>query len=159
MVLWCHCWLSWMSMLSYPCWGMPPGPCQTSAGENLNQTLNWLVYWLNLFLLNLVASVWFVYWLRTCVFFPFNQTKPALPALERLIHSNDEEVLTDACWALSYLSDGTNDKIQAVIEAGVCPRLVELLLYVLSTLISFAWVLLLWFFFSAFPSIRYVSSV
>lgn len=56
------------------------------------------------------------------------QTKPALPALERLIHSNDEEVLTDACWALSYLSDGTNDKIQAVIEAGVCPRLVELLL-------------------------------
>ncbi|KAG8477623.1 hypothetical protein CXB51_030407 [Gossypium anomalum] len=53
----------------------------------------------------------------------FEQTKPALPALERLIHSNDEEVLTDACWALSYLSDGTNDKIQAVIEAGVCPRL------------------------------------
>jgi len=50
--------------------------------------------------------------------------------LERLIHSNDEEVLTDACWALSYLSDGTNDKIQAVIEAGVCRRLVELLLYV-----------------------------
>ncbi|XP_048230471.1 importin subunit alpha [Ricinus communis] len=59
----------------------------------------------------------------------FEQTKPALPALERLIHSNDEEVLTDACWALSYLSDGTNDKIQAVIEAGVCPRLVELLLH------------------------------
>ncbi|KAF7119860.1 importin subunit alpha-like [Rhododendron vialii] len=57
----------------------------------------------------------------------FEQTKPALPALARLIHSNDEEVLTDACWALSYLSDGTNDKIQAVIEAGVCPRLVELL--------------------------------
>ncbi|KAL6340489.1 hypothetical protein AAG906_006153 [Vitis piasezkii] len=56
-------------------------------------------------------------------------TKPALPALGRLIHSNDEDVLTDACWALSYLSDGTNDKVQAVIEAGVCPRLVELLLY------------------------------
>lgn len=56
------------------------------------------------------------------------QVRPALPALERLVHSNDEEVLTDACWALSYLSDGTNDKIQAVIEAGVCPRLVELLL-------------------------------
>ncbi|KAL1118348.1 hypothetical protein V6Z11_D01G028700 [Gossypium hirsutum] len=59
---------------------------------------------------------------------PFEQVTPALPALERLIHSNDEEVLTDACWALSYLSDGTNDKIQAVIQAGVCPRLVELLL-------------------------------
>ncbi|KAK6915652.1 Importin-alpha, importin-beta-binding domain [Dillenia turbinata] len=48
----------------------------------------------------------------------FDQTKPTLPALERLIHSNDEEVLTDACWALSYLSDSTNDKIQAVIEAA-----------------------------------------
>ncbi|KAF8401286.1 hypothetical protein HHK36_012219 [Tetracentron sinense] len=60
---------------------------------------------------------------------PFEQVKPALPALQHLIHSTDEEVLTDACWALSYLSDGTNDKIQAVIEAGVCPRLVELLLH------------------------------
>ncbi|XP_073272597.1 importin subunit alpha-4-like [Primulina huaijiensis] len=60
---------------------------------------------------------------------PFEQVKPALPVLRHLIHLNDEEVLTDACWALSYLSDGTNDKIQAVLEAGVCPRLVELLLH------------------------------
>ncbi|KAL1825812.1 hypothetical protein DCAR_0314003 [Daucus carota subsp. sativus] len=57
----------------------------------------------------------------------FEQTKPALPALAKLITSNDEEVLTDACWAFSYLSDGTNDKIQAVIDSGVCGRLVELL--------------------------------
>ena len=35
----------------------------------------------------------------------------------------------DACWALTYLSDGTNDKTQAVIEAGVCSRLVKLLLH------------------------------
>ncbi|KAB1222937.1 Importin subunit alpha-1 [Morella rubra] len=60
---------------------------------------------------------------------PFDQVKPALPILQKLIHLNDEEVLTDACWALSYLSDGPNDKIQAVIEAGVCPRIVELLLH------------------------------
>ncbi|KAL8544949.1 hypothetical protein ACS0TY_005232 [Phlomoides rotata] len=59
----------------------------------------------------------------------FDQVKPALPALAQLIRTNDEEVLTDACWALSYLSDGINDKIHAVIEAGVCPRLVELLLH------------------------------
>jgi importin subunit alpha-1 len=47
--------------------------------------------------------------------------------LTKLIYSLDEEILIDACWALSYLSDGSNDKIQAVIESGVCRRLVDLL--------------------------------
>ena len=55
-------------------------------------------------------------------------TKQALPTLARLIQINDEEVLTYACLALSYLSDGANEKIQEVIQAGVCRRLVELLL-------------------------------
>jgi len=59
----------------------------------------------------------------------FDLVSPALPTLARLIYSTDEEVLTDACWALSYLSDGSNDKIQAVIEAGVCRRMVELLMH------------------------------
>lgn len=57
---------------------------------------------------------------------------PALPVLARLIYVLDDEVLTDACWALSYLSDDTgphNQKIQAVIESGVARRLVELLMH------------------------------
>jgi importin subunit alpha-6/7 len=58
----------------------------------------------------------------------FELVRIALPTLAQLIFSPDEEVLTDACWALSYLSDGPNEKIQAVIESGVCRRLVELLL-------------------------------
>ena len=52
---------------------------------------------------------------------------PAIPTLAKLIHSSDDEVLLDTCWAISYLSDGSDDKIQALIEAGVVPRLVELL--------------------------------
>lgn len=60
---------------------------------------------------------------------PFDLVSPALRTLARLIYSTDEEVLTDSCWALSYLSDGSNDKIQAVIEAGVARRLVELLMH------------------------------
>jgi importin subunit alpha-6/7 len=37
------------------------------------------------------------------------------------------DTLVDASWALSYLSDGSNQHIQAVVEAGVCRRLVDLL--------------------------------
>jgi importin subunit alpha-1 len=57
------------------------------------------------------------------------QIQPALTVLSKLVYSLDDEVLIDACWAISYLSDGSNDKIQAVIEAGIPRRLVELLMH------------------------------
>lgn len=57
----------------------------------------------------------------------FSMVLPALPLLARLIFSQDIETVTDACWALSYISDGPNDRIQSVLDAGVGPRLVELL--------------------------------
>lgn len=61
------------------------------------------------------------------VIFPL-QVSPCLNVLSWLLFVSDTDVLADACWALSYLSDGPNDKIQAVIDAGVCRRLVELLM-------------------------------
>ncbi|EER03743.1 importin alpha, putative [Perkinsus marinus ATCC 50983] len=58
---------------------------------------------------------------------PLQAVAPALPLLSQLINSNDVEVITDACWALSYVTDGPSERIQAVLDTGACPRLVELL--------------------------------
>lgn len=57
----------------------------------------------------------------------FATISPSIPVLADLIKMDDQEILTDACWALSYLSDGTNEMIQVVMGSGVTPRLVELL--------------------------------
>jgi len=51
-----------------------------------------------------------------------------LPVLSELVDpAQDTSILTDACWALSYLSDGSDDKIQAVVNSGVVTKLAELL--------------------------------
>ena len=55
------------------------------------------------------------------------ELEPALPVLANLLHSTDNEIVTDALWALSYISDGPNERIEKVIESGVCRRLTELL--------------------------------
>jgi importin subunit alpha-6/7 len=39
--------------------------------------------------------------------------------------STESEVLTDAAWALSYLSDGEETRIQSVIDTGVLPSLLK----------------------------------
>ncbi|XP_020108788.1 importin subunit alpha-4-like [Ananas comosus] len=58
-----------------------------------------------------------------------SQMKPILKILRQLINSIDENILADACWALCYLSGGTIHEIEVVVEAGVCPPLVKLLLH------------------------------
>ncbi|KAI7732172.1 hypothetical protein M8C21_018454 [Ambrosia artemisiifolia] len=79
----------------------------------------------------------------------FELTRPALPALERLIHSNDEEhiiesgalpcllsflthnhkksIKKEACWTISNITAGSKEQIQNVIEAGLIAPLVFLL--------------------------------
>jgi importin subunit alpha-1 len=57
----------------------------------------------------------------------FTKLSPSLPTLLKLLHSNDDEVICDALWALSYLSDGSKDRLQSFIIHGIPQKLVEFL--------------------------------
>ncbi|NXD10675.1 IMA5 protein, partial [Nothocercus nigrocapillus] len=58
---------------------------------------------------------------------PLDAVKKMLPVLICLIQHEDKEIISDSCWALSYLTDGSNDRIQIVVDTGILRRLVELM--------------------------------
>lgn len=54
--------------------------------------------------------------------------KPALSVLTQvLLQCSDEDTVVDATWAFSYISDGANERIQAVVDQGIIPTLVNML--------------------------------
>jgi importin subunit alpha-2 len=57
----------------------------------------------------------------------FSKIKQLLPTLSMLLEHEDRLILSDVCWALSYVTDDTAEKVQAVVNAGCVPRLVALL--------------------------------
>mmetsp|Transcript_2570 Transcript_2570/g.3748 ORF Transcript_2570/g.3748 Transcript_2570/m.3748 type:complete len:565 (-) Transcript_2570:210-1904(-) len=56
--------------------------------------------------------------------------EPAIPALAFLLNNESDDITedmqVDACWAMSYICDGDSDRIQAVLDSNVLPRLMEL---------------------------------
>jgi hypothetical protein len=36
----------------------------------------------------------------------------------QLLHSDDDEIVVDCAWGVSYITDGDNYKIQAIIDQG-----------------------------------------
>ncbi|KPJ17442.1 Importin subunit alpha-2 [Papilio machaon] len=58
----------------------------------------------------------------------FEFVAPALTYMSKLLEISDQDVLADACWALSYLTDGPNERIEAVQNTPqLLARLVRLL--------------------------------
>ncbi len=58
----------------------------------------------------------------------FEKIKRAIPSLSKVLIENDnEDVLIDVCWAMSYLSDGGEERIPLILGSKVLPRIIQLL--------------------------------
>lgn len=54
--------------------------------------------------------------------------RQALPVLAAVVTScNDQDTIVDATWALSYISDGDNNRIQEVVNLNLIPSFVKML--------------------------------
>ena len=64
-------------------------------------------------------------------FKPAPDVRAITPAARTFAHlvmtSTDQEVLVDSCWGLQYVTDADPSMVSLVTQAGVVPRLVELL--------------------------------
>lgn len=58
---------------------------------------------------------------------PFEAVSTLVPALAAMLLDDDAEVLADTCWALSYASDGPNERIQLLLDCGLVERVMELM--------------------------------
>ncbi|XP_003739017.1 importin subunit alpha-5 [Galendromus occidentalis] len=57
---------------------------------------------------------------------PLHAIQACLPSVKQLLMHDSPSVVSDACWSLSYISDGDNDRIQMVLSLGILDRIVAL---------------------------------
>jgi len=58
----------------------------------------------------------------------YTLVRRAIPTLIKVLVENDkEEIITDICWALSYLSDGAKDRIQDLLDSRLLTKMIILL--------------------------------
>jgi hypothetical protein len=58
----------------------------------------------------------------------FQKIKRVIPTLAKVIIENDSvEIISDICWAISYLSDVSGEAIQCLISANLLPRMIGLM--------------------------------
>ncbi|CAE8616801.1 unnamed protein product [Polarella glacialis] len=58
---------------------------------------------------------------------PFEDLQPLLNTIVQLLTSRDAEVLRYACWTVAYLANGPDTHRKALIEEGICERLLEMI--------------------------------
>lgn len=60
---------------------------------------------------------------------PFEIVKTAVPRLIELLHTpDDSSIVSDACWALSYLTDSEDHQIDYILKYNAAPIVAQLLL-------------------------------
>ncbi|XP_076780067.1 importin subunit alpha-8 [Arvicanthis niloticus] len=50
-----------------------------------------------------------------------------LPTFSQLLRHHNNDIISDTCWALSFLTEGGKEYIHLVVTTGILPRLVELM--------------------------------
>ena len=55
------------------------------------------------------------------------RVSPAVPVLGQVLRGDNDTAKVDALWALSYISDGDDDRIQSVVGSGLLDVLIEML--------------------------------
>ena len=58
----------------------------------------------------------------------YNLVRRAIPTLVKVLVENDkEDIITDICWALSYLSDGAKERVNDLLSVPLLAKIIQLL--------------------------------